>query len=100
MDAAGARPNVAKVALAWTAEKLGRLKLNGRLVRRSPLSPFVELEVLETGIYGKLLLWHVLRERPTPGSGAVDLDELIVRAERQLAEVERHRLAAGAALEG
>jgi hypothetical protein len=98
MAAAGARPDTAKIALAWLAEKARRLKLNGRLLRRSPLSPFIELETLELGIYGKQLLWQALREHRPPGAAAVDLDHLITRAERQRGEVERHRLAAGSAL--
>jgi hypothetical protein len=98
MQATGTRPQVAKVAAAWAAEKAGRLKLNGRLLKPSPLSPLVELEAIETGIYGKLLLWQALRDRRPPAAGAVDLDELIARATRQLSDVERHRLAAGAAL--
>ena len=98
MDAAGARPDVLKILAAWTAEKVGRLKLNGRLTGRSPLSPFVELEAVEVGVYGKLLLWQVLRDRRPRGAGAVDLDELIRRAQRQLDEVERHRRDAADAL--
>jgi len=97
-DAVGARPDMAKVALAWIGEKAGRLKLNGRLLGRSPLSPVVELELLEIGITGKLLLWRLLREQRLPGAGAVDLDDLIARAERQREEVEEHRIAAGAEL--
>jgi hypothetical protein len=98
MAAAGARPQHAKIALALLGEKAGRLKLNGRLLRRSPLSPFVELEALEVGIYGKQLLWQALREHRPPGSDAADLDALIARAQRQRDDVERHRLAAAAAL--
>jgi hypothetical protein len=98
MDTAGARPDLAKVAVAWMGEKVGRLKLNGRILGRSPLSPVVELEVLTIGITGKLLLWRLLREHRLPGSGAVDLDDLIARAERQREEVEEHRIVAGAAL--
>lgn len=98
MRATGTRPQVAKVAAAWAAEKAGRLKLNGRLLKQSPLSPLVELEAIETGVYGKLLLWQALRDRRPPGSAAIDLDELIARARGQLSDVERHRLAAGAAL--
>ena len=100
MDAAGARPHLAKITVAWLAEKAGRCKLNRRVMGRSPLSPFIELETVEIGIYGKLLLWRALRDRRPPGSTAVDLDDLIARAERQLDEVERHRTAAGAALQG
>jgi hypothetical protein len=99
LAAAGVQPALLKVALAWLAEKAGRLKLNGRLLRRSPLSSLVELEAVEVGIYGKLLLWRALRERRPPGADAVDLDELIARAEAQLEAVERHRIAAAAVLE-
>ena len=98
MDAAGARPDRLKILAARAAEKVGRLKLNGRLTGRSPLSPFVELEAVEVGVYGKLLLWQVLRDRRPPGAGAVDLDELIRRAQHQLDEVERHRRDAADAL--
>jgi hypothetical protein len=98
MAAAGVRPQHAKLALAWLGEKAGRLKLNGRLLRSSPLSPFIQLEALEVGIYGKQLLWQALREHRPPGSAVVELDELIARAERQRGDVERHRLVAGSAL--
>lgn len=88
-----------KQALAWTAEKAGRLKLNGHLLTPSPLSPVVELEVLALGIEGKLLLWRALAalyaEGETPGG--IDVGELIARGERQRAEVEEHRLAATSA---
>ena len=98
MAAAGVRPQVAKAGAAWLAEKAGRLKLNGQIRGQSPLSPVVELEGLAIGINGKLLLWRMLREHRPPGAAAVDLDELIARAERQLADLETHRIAAGAAL--
>ena len=98
MAAAGARPDAAKCTLAWVAEKVGRLKLNGRLLSRSPLSPLLELEALEVGIYGKRLLWEGLREQHVLGSTAVDLDELVDRARRQLDEVEGHRMRVAAAL--
>ncbi len=98
MAGAGVRPDVAKAAVAWMAEKAGRLKFNGRLLSRSPLSPLIELDVAEVGIYGKLLLWQALRDQRPPGSAAVDLDELIARAQGQLADVERHRVVAASAL--
>ena len=46
-----------KNALAWGAERAGRLKLNGQLTGYSPLSRLVELEGLITGISGKISLW-------------------------------------------
>lgn len=98
MSAVGARPDPAKVVAAWIAEKAGRFKLNGQLFGRSPLSALIELEIVKLGIYGKMSGWQVLREQRPPGSTAVDLEELIARAERQLTEVEEHRILAGAAL--
>ena len=83
---------------AGSSPAVGRLKLNGHLTGRSPLSSLVELEAVEVGVYGKLLLWQVLRDRRPRGAGAVDLDELIRRAQRQLDEVERHRRDAADAL--
>jgi hypothetical protein len=100
MADAGASPDPTKQTLAWVAEKIGRLKLNGRLLGRSPLSALVELETLELGVHGKLLLWELLREQRPPGSTAVDLDDLIGRARRQIDEIEAHRRDAGAALHG
>lgn len=97
---AGARPALWKVTAAWLAEKLGRGKLNGRILSRSPLSPMVELEAIEIGIYGKLLLWRVLRAQSIPTPSDVDLDALTARAQRQLEQVESHRVNAGASLRG
>jgi hypothetical protein len=42
-----------KVCVAWIGEKAARLKLNGRLLARSPLSSLEELEMLRLGVEGK-----------------------------------------------
>jgi hypothetical protein len=83
-----------KVAAGWSAEKLGRLKLNGRLTGYSPLSRVVELEGLALGITGKLALWLALRGLvdEEPRLDAAELDRLRERAERQRDAVERHRM--------
>jgi hypothetical protein len=86
-----------KVVGAWTSEKLGRLKLNGRLLGYAPLSRVLELEGLLAGVEGKLALWRALRERP-PGGVRVDeaqIERLERRAQRQLRELRtRHKRAA------
>jgi len=86
----------AKMIAGWGAEKLGRLKLNGRLLGYSPLSRVVELEALALGINGKLALWRTLDRLPRAGAELADFDlpELIRRAERQLEQLETHRLQA------
>jgi hypothetical protein len=86
-----------KPLLATASERLGRLKPNGHLRTRSPLSSFVELDVLAMGIDGKRLLWENLRGLAGLAERVpdVDFDELIARAEAQRAELEPHRTAAG-----
>lgn len=98
MAALGVRPDRAKVIGGWAAEKLGRLKLNGRLLGYSPLSRVVEIEALLLGVRGKLALWTVLaslRERE-PRLAELGIDDLIARAERQAGELEEQRLSAAA----
>jgi hypothetical protein len=85
-----------KVIGAWTAEKIGRLKLNGRVRGYSPLSRVVEFEALTLGVRGKLALWTALAELEAqePALAAVDLGRLRERADRQLERLEPHRLRA------
>ena len=83
-----------KVAAGWTAEKVGRLKLNGRLIGYSPLSRLVELEGLHLGISGKLELWRMLKQTAEARLRGVDLDELIKRAESQRRRLAPYRKAA------
>ncbi len=49
-----------KMYAAWAAEKAGRLKPNGHLRSRSPLSTLVELEAMLVGVEGKSALWRTL----------------------------------------
>jgi hypothetical protein len=93
MDALGAPRNPAKLAAAWLAEKVGRLKLTGQLLQYSDLSRLLELEGLGLGIHGKLDLWRsliVVRDAYPPLSDA-PLEALEQRAADQLAGVEQQR---------
>lgn len=94
MDRLGVGVDYAKVAAAWSAEKLGRLKLNGRLVGYSPLSRVEELELLTLGVEGKLLLWQALERVPSIDPPDLPFDELIRRARQQLRILRRLRLEA------
>ncbi len=89
--------NTAKIAGAWSAEKLGRLKLNGRLTGYSPLSRLLELEMLHIGITGKLEMWQGLQQTLGSKLSQFDLPGLVERAESQREAVERLRLDAAAA---
>jgi hypothetical protein len=90
-----ARP---KVAAAWAAEKIGRLKLNGQLRGYSPLSRLLELEGLVVGVRGKLALWRSLEQLAAaePRLAAMDFESLARRANDQQEELESHRLQAAA----
>ena len=83
------RTDPVKGAVAVAAARLYRLKRNGRLLRRSPLSDVLELEMLVVGITGKRALWTSLRE-----AGVVPGDELVrlvARADDQVGRVEAAR---------
>ena len=83
MKTLGVEPNRLKAGVASVAEKVGALKLNGRVFERSPLSTIVELEAMQMAVRGKRSLWETLQAAmtsPTP----VELDELIGRADAQL----------------
>jgi hypothetical protein len=88
----GIEPDRVKLAMAWGTEKAARLKFNGALLRRSPLTPFVELELLAVGIHGKLLLWKALQAQPPDPDTEAQLDTLIERAQRQHDKVAQRRL--------
>lgn len=74
-----------KVFAAWAAEKAGRLKLNGHLMTRSPLSDLEETEILSLGVAGKAAVWRTLRVLAERDDrlDAGRLDELLARAHRQ-----------------
>ncbi|MFD4573612.1 hypothetical protein ACFWNK_10185 [Streptomyces sp. NPDC058417] len=74
----------AKVTLGRLAERVGRLKTNGRLVSRSPLSDVLELEAMLVGV-------GVGVGVGVRGKAACTLLE---RADRQADVLERLRLAA------
>lgn len=97
MDRLGYRKNRAKLRLAVLAERVGRLKLNGRLTSYSPLSRFTELDTLVMGIEGKKILWENLRDSAELGDRleGIDFDGLIERAGRQRERLEPIRREAG-----
>ncbi|HEY0719505.1 MAG TPA: hypothetical protein VGD68_17960 [Streptosporangiaceae bacterium] len=89
-----------KTTLAWLGERAGRLKLNGRLRTRSPLSNLEELEMLRLGVLGKAAGWRTLRELAAtdPRLSAAWLDELLDRARAQADQLEELRVHAAAVL--
>ncbi|MFD6466407.1 hypothetical protein [Streptomyces goshikiensis] len=85
-----------RVVAGRLAEKAGRIKLNGRLVRRSPLSDVLELEVMRLGVEGKASLWRSLRTvaNTDPRLDGAAVDRLLDRARRQADVLEELRVRA------
>lgn len=69
----------------WVGEKVSRLKLNGRLLSRSPLSDLVEFEFLTTAVRAKRQGFETLRAaaEADPRLDREQLDGLIQQADRQ-----------------
>lgn len=100
MSAVDVKPVTVKQLLAWSGEKLGRLKLNGQILGYSPLSRVVELEGLLIGVSGKLQLWRALAvvARTDHRLDGFDFTALANRAEDQRRRLEElHADAAGEA---
>lgn len=94
----GASPPRLKLAGAVVAERLGRLKLNGRVAERSPLSDLLELEGLRAVMGGAAGLWRALER-----AGVAAADQVSAHAERaeRLGErLEAARLATAARVLG
>jgi hypothetical protein len=87
-----------KVYAAWMGEKAGRLKPNGHLRTRSPVSNLEELELLRLGVEGKAAGWRTLRVLADRDSrlAADRLEELMARARRQADLLEDLRVHAAA----
>jgi hypothetical protein len=83
-----------KPALAKLAERLGRLKLNGRLRGYSPLSRVLELEVLSGLVGGKMELWNALEQSFGESLEGFDFHALAARADSQGQRLEDLHLAA------
>ncbi|UGQ12642.1 hypothetical protein LO772_03215 [Yinghuangia sp. ASG 101] len=96
MHALGVAPTRGKSVVGSLVGKAGRLKPNGRLRRRAPLSDLLELEALFLGVEGKAACWRSLRIlAPTDTRLDADrLDELISRADGQVGVLEALRATA------
>jgi len=86
MEAVGTRPSTLGTATAKVGAELGRLKPNGRIVTRSPLTDVVEVEGLRDAVYAKRGGWEALRAvaDDEPRLDVTVLDDLLERADRQL----------------
>ena len=90
ITALGLRPSPLKTVMAWLGEKAARVKLSDRAVGGSSLSRLLELELLITGVSGKLQLWRALAAvaGADPRLGQFDFIALGQRAEAQRRRLE------------
>ena len=73
-------------------ERLGRLKPNGGLVGRMPLSDLIEVEAMSDAVQAKFAGWRALVSAGVPTR--TRLTDLVGRAERQADELgDLHRTA-------
>ena len=90
-----------KTSAAWVAERSGRLKLNGRLLRYSDLSRVFELEALGALLTMRVARWESLRALAGSDErlAGMDFDDLIERTREDVHDLSRaHRDAAKTAL--
>ena len=94
MAAVGVKIRGYKVLAAWAGEKVGRFKLNGHVLSRSPLSALEETEMLRLGVEGKAAGWRSLRTVSDHDRrlDSAQLDELLDRATRQSETLEALRV--------
>ena len=94
----GGRLNVPLGVALQVGERIGRLKPNGRVIRRSPLSDLLEVEALQDAVHAKRAGWLAL------AAAQIDTErvpDLIERADDQIARLEViHAEVAGQVLEG
>ena len=96
MERVGARRDPVKLVAAWAAERIGRLKGNGRLIGYSDLSRLEEVEALCLGVEGKVSLWRTLARLAETDERleGIDFATLERRGRAQRADLEEHRMAA------
>ena len=84
----------AKSGAAWLLEKVGRLKPNGHLLSRSPLSDLVEFEGAALSLAAKKACWQTLRARADWDHRvqAATIDDVLERTRRQSELVEHLRM--------
>jgi hypothetical protein len=86
----GLRQRPYRQAAAWLAERAGRLKLNGRILRRSPMTVVLEAELMRGAILGKLGGWQTLEElAPELGLDPAVFEKLGADARSQIEALSR-----------
>ena len=83
----GVRPDPVLGTALRLGERAGRLKPNGHLVRRAPLSDLVEVQAVLAVVTLKAAGWRALVAARVADGGEPDLAVLMARADDQLARL-------------
>jgi hypothetical protein len=87
MRAARVEPDLLSGLLLRLGERVGRLKPNGRLLRRAPLSDLIEVEALIIAVRAKAAGWQALSQCAAPAWS--EIADTQVLYERALDQAER-----------
>lgn len=80
----GLRRRPVAEALSWVGERVGRLKSNGSLLKRSPMTLVLEAELMRSAVIGKLGMWQTLEDNAEAlGLNAQQFREFAQKAEGQ-----------------
>jgi hypothetical protein len=77
-------PNPLLGVVLQVGERVGRLKPNGRVIRRAPLSDLIEIEALTDAVHAKRAGWYALAAASLRVPVSSQVAELITRADDQL----------------
>ena len=102
LRANGVQPDLVLGTALRIGERVGRLKPNGRILTRAPLSDLIEVEGLLNAVHAKGSGWHALKAAgPAVQDGGLDFDLLFERAEDQRSRLSRlHATVAARVLSG
>lgn len=84
----GARPAPLAAVAAKVGERIGRLKPNGHLLSRTPLTDLIDLEAMRVAVAGKTAGWEALLSVVDQHDG-LPLDELTALHEQALRQTEQ-----------
>lgn len=80
----GLRRRPVAEAVSWVGERVGRLKSNGSLLKRSPMTLVLEVELMRSAVIGKLGMWQTLDDNAEAlGLDAEQFREFAQKAEHQ-----------------
>lgn len=90
IDDLGIRRRRHRQAAAWFGERAARLKTDGRVLKRSPMTLLLETELMRSAVHGKIGGWQTLRANAEElGLDPEIFAELIAASERQIATLDQ-----------